>query len=336
MEWLNQFEPQIPAGAITWLVIAILAVILLLLLLTLYRRLTGSLRIAGGRGRKARLAVMDTAPVDADRRLVLVRRDDVEHLVMIGGPSDIVVEQSIRIGAATMRARSILDDEDPAKPVAATGNGTPLDAPGRSEPFMERRRSPQPLSPPPSSASITPLKRPLKPQPTAVLPANGNGSGTASVKPETTKEPAIAKPAMPISASAKTKDDGKDDDSRKTVFGTLVAEKSGDKKDKDPQAEEATAKSEPPKAEVKPAEEPIEAEDKEEPAAAEDPTTKPADAAETAEDVETAGKSDAEPAEETEAETKKKQDAKDGKSQPTDELEQEMERLLSELTGTTS
>ena len=47
------------------------------------------------RGRMPRLAVIDAAAVDGRRRLVLVRRDNVEHLLMIGGPSDIVVEQNI-------------------------------------------------------------------------------------------------------------------------------------------------------------------------------------------------------------------------------------------------
>ena len=47
------------------------------------------------RGRMPRLAVIDAAAVDGRRRLVLVRRDNVEHLLMIGGPSDIVVETNI-------------------------------------------------------------------------------------------------------------------------------------------------------------------------------------------------------------------------------------------------
>ena len=47
------------------------------------------------RGRMPRLAVIDAAAVDGRRRLVLVRRDNVEHLLMIGGPSDIVVESNI-------------------------------------------------------------------------------------------------------------------------------------------------------------------------------------------------------------------------------------------------
>src|SRR5450756_2169486 len=41
------------------------------------------------------LAVIDAATVDGRRRLVLIRRDNVEHLLMIGGPTDLVVEPNI-------------------------------------------------------------------------------------------------------------------------------------------------------------------------------------------------------------------------------------------------
>lgn len=51
--------------------------------------------VRGGRNRQPRLQVLDAAAVDARRRLVLVRRDDVEHLIMIGGPTDIVIESGI-------------------------------------------------------------------------------------------------------------------------------------------------------------------------------------------------------------------------------------------------
>src|ERR1700748_1604826 len=47
------------------------------------------------RGRMPRLAVIDAAAVDGRRRLVLVRRDNVEHLLMSGGPPDIVVDPNI-------------------------------------------------------------------------------------------------------------------------------------------------------------------------------------------------------------------------------------------------
>lgn len=42
-----------------------------------------------------RLGVIEQANVDGRRKLLLVRRDDVEHLLMIGGPVDIVIEDKI-------------------------------------------------------------------------------------------------------------------------------------------------------------------------------------------------------------------------------------------------
>src|SRR5262245_50896966 len=62
-----------------------------------YRRFAGArLGTPATRGRQPRLAVIDAASLgDGRRKLVLIRRDNVEHLVLIGGPSDIVVEQNI-------------------------------------------------------------------------------------------------------------------------------------------------------------------------------------------------------------------------------------------------
>ncbi len=42
-----------------------------------------------------RLEVVDQASLDGKRRLVLIRRDDVEHLLLTGGPVDVVVETGI-------------------------------------------------------------------------------------------------------------------------------------------------------------------------------------------------------------------------------------------------
>ncbi|MGE3064177.1 MAG: hypothetical protein AB7K67_01205 [Hyphomicrobiaceae bacterium] len=42
-----------------------------------------------------RLAIMEQAALDGRRRLVLIRRDDVEHLIMTGGPVDVVIETGI-------------------------------------------------------------------------------------------------------------------------------------------------------------------------------------------------------------------------------------------------
>lgn len=64
----------------------------------------GTARLGGhaARGRQPRLAVIEAGAVDGRRKLVLVRRDNIEHLLMIGGPTDIVIEQNI-VRAATAR-----------------------------------------------------------------------------------------------------------------------------------------------------------------------------------------------------------------------------------------
>ena len=79
-------------------------------------------RIATGsptsrRGKQSRLAVIDTAAVDARRRLVLIRRDDAEHLIMIGGPTDIVIEPNIGQSEAFSPAREAPAAASPDRPV---------------------------------------------------------------------------------------------------------------------------------------------------------------------------------------------------------------------------
>ena len=66
------------------------------LILVLVRLLFGNrLRTSGGRGRQQRLGVVDAYDMDRQRQLVLVRRDNTEHLIMIGGPNDVLIESSI-------------------------------------------------------------------------------------------------------------------------------------------------------------------------------------------------------------------------------------------------
>src|SRR6476646_11263359 len=67
----------------------------------LVRRFGAAQIDAATRGRQPRLAVIDSAAVDGRRKLVIIRRDNVEHLLMIGGPSDVVVETNIVRGAAS-------------------------------------------------------------------------------------------------------------------------------------------------------------------------------------------------------------------------------------------
>jgi hypothetical protein len=67
---------------------------------------TGALGGTGARGRAPRLAVIEAGAVDGRRKLVLIRRDNIEHLIMIGGPTDIVVEANIVRGQSTRDAAS--------------------------------------------------------------------------------------------------------------------------------------------------------------------------------------------------------------------------------------
>jgi flagellar protein FliO/FliZ len=51
----------------------------------------GRLKLAGRR----RLAIVEIAPLDARRRVVLLRRDDTEHLILLGPTQDLVIETGI-------------------------------------------------------------------------------------------------------------------------------------------------------------------------------------------------------------------------------------------------
>jgi flagellar protein FliO/FliZ len=65
-----------------------------------------------------RLAIMEQASVDRMRRLVLIRRDDVEHLIMTGGPVDVVIETGIAAPPETTAATDA-GRQEPEPPVFA-------------------------------------------------------------------------------------------------------------------------------------------------------------------------------------------------------------------------
>lgn len=49
----------------------------------------------GGPKPLRRLSVVEQFNLDQRRRLILIRRDNVEHLIMTGGPVDVVIETGI-------------------------------------------------------------------------------------------------------------------------------------------------------------------------------------------------------------------------------------------------
>src|SRR5262245_5052123 len=119
----------------------------------LVRRFGGErLGASSSRGRQPRLAVIDAAAVDGRRRLILIRRDNVEHLLMIGGPSDVVVEANIVRAAQSARDAG-------GRPLPALPEALPRSA------SMSEANNMWPLQPEPAPA---PPPRPQRHQPVAM------------------------------------------------------------------------------------------------------------------------------------------------------------------------
>ncbi|HZB90640.1 MAG TPA: flagellar biosynthetic protein FliO [Stellaceae bacterium] len=75
-------------------VLALLFVVLLILACAwVARRLGFAGRLAAVRSSQRRLAILEVLPLDGKRRLVLLKRDGVEHLVLLGQPGDLVIER---------------------------------------------------------------------------------------------------------------------------------------------------------------------------------------------------------------------------------------------------
>ena len=134
----------------------------------LVRRFAGNrLGANTNRGRMPRLAVIDAAAVDGRRRLVLVRRDNIEHLLMIGGPTDIVVEPNIvraTPGRDQMSSRPAVGGAEPPPrmaPLPDTGSWS--DGDPRSDGFAH----PEPQMPEPPPRPVRPsfadeVRRPVR------------------------------------------------------------------------------------------------------------------------------------------------------------------------------
>ena len=76
-----------------------------------------------------RLDVVDHANIDGRRRLVLIRRDDVEHLILTGGPVDVVIETGIgqRRGRVNGEASESAVFSKPPRTLGQSSQSTPLE-----------------------------------------------------------------------------------------------------------------------------------------------------------------------------------------------------------------
>lgn len=207
-------------------------------LLILRRRSGPAPFLRGGKNRQPRLQVLDAAAVDARRRIVLVRRDNVEHLVMIGGPTDIVIESGIQGAVHGLSAQA------PAPDLAVLGTAPPeprLQAPARQQQLaapqpdrdapaaviaaaprpdslaQEQRRAepapatdqrPQPILQQPAQPATTAERAPKEPPLQELLPtekAEPRGAQTAGELPPAGAQAVAASAPAPIVETAQAR-----------------------------------------------------------------------------------------------------------------------------------
>ena len=143
------------------LALAVVAGLLLLLRWVLRNYAVGG-QLSIGRGRHNRLTVVEQIALDQRRRLLLVRRDGVEHLILVGGGNDLVVEPTIIRGVpvgslgrtARPAAPSATTHED-TEPAAAE---TPAVATAPAAPAVEAPAAPRPVAIPRQPAAVEPVR----------------------------------------------------------------------------------------------------------------------------------------------------------------------------------
>lgn len=132
-----------------------------------------------GRGRNRRLTVVDSAMVDSRRQVVIIRRDNVEHLIMTGGPQDLVIETGIAVADTPPQPRRTA--EKPAAPDEIASPITP-DRPVTRDTVdrLNDLARPGPLTPRASlrnTALLRPAARPSDVIPMAPPPRGENSTG---------------------------------------------------------------------------------------------------------------------------------------------------------------
>jgi flagellar protein FliO/FliZ len=197
MQWLSDL-PFADNRVVQIGFLAACGIAALVVLAILYRFVFAHrLRVPGGRTRQPRLGLVDAFSLDGQRQLVLVRRDNVEHLIMIGGPNDVLVESQInRALAATRETNLAPAAHAPPAPAAQA----PLALARRAEPAA-KAPAPQPAQAAPAAQVVAAEVRPIRPR--AVSPAPAPSAPESSPPPIVTAAESVHEPASaPVPAKA--------------------------------------------------------------------------------------------------------------------------------------
>lgn len=170
-DWLTGIVGEDAAPIATYILIFLLLLIGFFVLRAALRRMNGGTFVHGGQDRKQRLAIIDATPVDNRRRLVLVRRDNVEHLVLIGGMNDLVIERDIELQASNIaKASSAKSAPTPAVDVVKpAAQPLPKASPAMAEPKPQPAPIKQSPAVQPAEVTIPTPATPPAPAPSPVV-----------------------------------------------------------------------------------------------------------------------------------------------------------------------
>jgi flagellar protein FliO/FliZ len=179
MEYDMQFMTSLFGGSAGTLLNAAFAlgIVLVLIVIGLWLlKLFTSASQRLGRLNEKRLQVLETATVDGKRKVMIIRRDNVEHVIMTGGPQDLVIETGIAVPEPQPMRRPAprpAAAATAAKPAEAVDIATPI-TPDRpvSRDTVDRLRDlarPAPLKPR-VALRHTALLRPVGPGEKPVIP----------------------------------------------------------------------------------------------------------------------------------------------------------------------
>ncbi len=90
------------------LALVLILIILIIWFLKFFNKITQSVSLAN----KRRLAIVDKIHIDQKRQLILLRRDDIEHLILIGGGNDLLIETNIKIEQYYRAKKIAVSDKD--------------------------------------------------------------------------------------------------------------------------------------------------------------------------------------------------------------------------------
>ncbi len=135
--------------------LALVVVVLVYGLIAVLRAYRKSRRLKDTGGR---IGVVEVHAIDDDRQLLLVRRDHVEHFLLVGGDTDLVIEAGI--GAE----EELVEPEPAPAPVLRPRPMAPPVPPRREEPVGHAGEVPLAEAPEPAMAE------PVSPEPAAHVP----------------------------------------------------------------------------------------------------------------------------------------------------------------------